>query len=152
MFERILVAVDLIEAPARQVLTKARAVARGEILVTHIVEPQQVQYSVDPTFTGSLTRALEEEAIATAGARLAEICEPFGIPADHQIVVMGRPADAIHELATDHAVDTIVVGSHVRAGIGLLLGSTANAILHNAPANVMVMKTGDHGDHKGDSQ
>lgn len=141
MFDKLLVAVDLVAEPAQQVLTRAMALGADEIHVVHVVEPQYIQYSVDPTFTGSLTRALEEEAINAGHTRLAELCAPFAIPPDHQLTVVGRAADRIHELAESRGVDTIVVGSHARPGLQRLLGSTANAVLHNASVNVMVVRT-----------
>ncbi len=139
MFEKILVAVDLELAPARAVIRHAQALARGELWVAHAVEPQYVQYSIDPTFTGSLTRAMEEDALNAARNRLAEICEPLKIDADHRLVVLGRVADRIHRLARERDVDTIVIGSHGGRGIRRLLGSTANAVLHGAPVNVMTI-------------
>jgi len=141
MFDKLLVALDLVIGPARQVLDRAAALnSKAEIYVTHVVEPQYVQYSVDPTFTGSVTRAMEEDAVAAARGRVAEICEPYNIPEDHQLIIIGRAADRIHELAKDREVDTIVVGSHARPGLQRLLGSTANAVNHGAPVNVMVVR------------
>jgi universal stress protein A len=142
MFDRILVAVDLVPGPARKVLGRALALKNpaGEAWVIHVVEPQYVQYSVDPTFTGSLTRAMEEDALAAARSRLEEICAPFEVPVDRQLVILGRAAERIHEVAVDRAVDTIFVGSHARPGLRRLLGSTANAVLHGASVNVMTIR------------
>ena len=142
MFDRILVAVDLVPGPARAVLRRALELKNpaGEAWVIHVVEPQYVQYSIDPTFTGSLTRAMEADALASARTRLEEICTPFELPGDHQLVVLGRASERIHEVAADRAVDTIFVGSHARPGLQRLLGSTANAVLHGAPVNVMTIR------------
>lgn len=141
MFDKVLVAVDLELEPARDLLSRAVELSSGELWVTHVVEPQYVQYSIDPTFTGSLTRAMEEDAVRATQARLAEICEPFGIPEDRQLVRLGRAADGIHALAEEFGVDTIIIGSHARTGLGRLLGSTANAVLHGAPVNVMTIRS-----------
>lgn len=142
MFDKLLVAIDLVAESANCVLTRAEELAGegGEIFAIHIVEPQYVQYSIDPTFTGSLTRAMEEDAINAARGRLQELCAPYGIDEDHQLVTIGRAADKIHQLATDRGVDSIVIGSHARPGLRRLLGSTANAVLHAAPVNVMVIR------------
>lgn len=146
MFEKILVPVELGLEGARNVLRRASALSHGELWAVHVVEPQYIQYSIDPTFSGSLTRAMENDAIAAARERLAEICGPLNIPQDHQLVALGRPADQIHELAREYAVDTIIMGSHERSGIQRLLGSTANAVLHDSPVNVLTIRT-----HGGDS-
>ena len=61
MFTKVLAAIDLSGPSAEFVLGKAQTyVATGGALhVVHIIEPQLVQYSFDPTFTGSLTRSLK---------------------------------------------------------------------------------------------
>ena len=146
MFDKVLLAVDLALEPGRKLVERALALQPGEIWVTHVVEPQYIQYSIDPTFTGSLTRAMEDDAIAATRARVAEICAPAGIPDDHQIVRVGRAADTIHELADDMGVDTIIIGSHARKGLGRLLGSTANAVLHDAKVNVMTIRLNGDGE------
>ena len=140
MFDKILVAIDLEQEGASAVLDKAQALCKGELWVIHSVEPQYVQYSIDPTFTGSLTRSMEEDAIKAARALLAEVCSGRGIDDDHQLVSIGRAADQIHTAATELGVDAIVMGSHARTGLGRLLGSTANAVLHGSPVNVMTVR------------
>ncbi|MDA1076155.1 MAG: universal stress protein, partial [Proteobacteria bacterium] len=34
----------------------------------------------------------------------------------------------------------IIIGSHARKGLGLLLGSTANGVLHRAKMNVLTVR------------
>ncbi len=140
MFDKILVAIDMDQEGAAAVLDKAQALSSGELWVVHVVEPQYVQYSIDPTFTGSLTRSMEEDAIKAARSRLREVCAGRNIDEDHQLVPMGRAADQIHAAASEKGVDTILIGSHARTGIGRLLGSTANAVLHGSPVNVMTVR------------
>ena len=146
MYRKALVAIELGSEPARQVLERASAFARDSLAgpealwVVHVVEPQYVQYSFDPTFTGSLTRALEDEAIAAAARRVAELCEPFRIPEPRQTVVLGRPAERIHALARSGGFDLVIVGSHGHEGLRAILGSTATATLHPAPVDVMTVR------------
>ena len=142
MFDKILVAVDLSLTEAQAVLRRAIELrsSTSEIWAVHVVEPQYVQYSIDPTFTGRLTHAMEEQAASAARDRLTEICAPFDIPEDHQLIELGRAADRIHELALERRVDCIIVGSHAHSGLARLLGSTANAVLHGAPVNVMTVR------------
>ncbi|MFS9629926.1 universal stress protein [Klebsiella pneumoniae] len=52
----------------------------------------------------------------------------------------GQPRQEIHHLAKEKACDLIVVGSHGRHGLALLLGSTANDVLHGAPCDVLAVK------------
>ena len=143
MFDKILAAIDLDQEGANVVLDRARSLCKGELWVIHAVEPQYVQYSIDPTFTGSLTRSMEEDAIKAARSRLAEVCAGRDIDADHQLVPLGRPADQIHAAAVEHGIDTILIGSHARKGLSRLLGSTANAVLHGSPVNVMTIRVSE---------
>ena len=122
MFDKILVAMDLDPEGAQLLLERAASLGSGEIWAIHVVEPQFVQYSIDPTFTGSLTRAMEEDAISAARHRMAEVCSSTGIPRERQLVTIGRAADRIHEAAEAEGVDTILIGSHARKGIRRLLG------------------------------
>lgn len=142
MYRNVLAAVDLTEEAADPVLRHARAYLSetGTLYAVHVVEPQYVQYSFDPTFKGTLTASLEEGALNVAAQRLAELCEPHGIDADHRFAVLGRAADKIHELAEQQGCDLIVIGSHGQQGLRRLLGSTANAVLHGAPVDVATVR------------
>lgn len=142
MFTTVLAGVDLAAQPAKFVLEKAASYVAtgGKLHVIHVVEPQYVQYSFDPTFTGSLTRDLEESALQSAADQLAEVCAGAGIPPEQQHVMIGRAADKIHSKAEALQADIIVVGSHARHGWRRLLGSTASAVLHSAPTDVIVAR------------
>jgi universal stress protein A len=142
MFSTVLAAIDLGAVPAHFVLEKALSYVAtgGKLHVLHVVEPQFVQYSFDPTFTGSLTRDLENSAKEAAAKQLAEVCRDFAIPEDQQHVLLGRPADKIHQLCESLNADIIVIGSHAQDGWRRLLGSTANSVLHGAPTDVIVAR------------
>lgn len=148
MYKNIIVAIDLLEDPAHQVLSSALAFGEddAQFTVVHVVEPQYVQYSFDPTFTGSLTRELEQQALETAAGRVAELCASLEIAPEEQQVVLGRAADQIHDIAKHRAADLIVIGSHGRHGWRRLLGSTANAVLHGAPVDVAVIRISESKD------
>ncbi len=138
MYNNVLAAIDLTEGPARKVLENLKSVADEDarLRVLHVVEPQYVQYSFDPTFTGSMIRSLEAEAIASAERRVYELAEPFGIDESDLHVVMGRSAAEIRDFARSHQCDVIVMGTHGRHGWQRLLGSTANSVLHDTPVDV----------------
>ena len=51
-----------------------------------------------------------------------------------------QPRHEIQQLAKDQKCDWIVVGSHGRHGLALLLGSTANDVLHGAPCDVLAVR------------
>lgn len=55
----------------------------------------------------------------------------------------GKPAEALIEEAERHSAQMIVVGNVRMRGIGRVLGSVANSIAHNAPCDVLIVKTDD---------
>lgn len=55
----------------------------------------------------------------------------------------GRPAEVLIEEAERHAAQMIVVGNVRMRGIGRVLGSVANSVAHNAPCDVLIVKTDD---------
>lgn len=145
MYKNLLIAIDLEEAAAIQAIETARAVADDDasLHVLHIVEPQYVQYGFDPTFSGTVTRSLEQEALAASTKWVAKLCESLALPADAQTVEFGHPASEIRRQAESRTCDAIVIASHGRHGWQLLLGSTANAVLHGTPTDVVVCRVPD---------
>ncbi|MEN8260749.1 MAG: universal stress protein [Pseudomonadota bacterium] len=83
---------------------------------------------------------LAEELVEAAKKRLAKLGEQFSIPSDRQWVEIGSAKLEIIRIAQQNDVDLIVVGSHGRHGLGLLLGSTADGVLHHATCDVMAVR------------
>jgi len=75
-----------------------------------------------------------------AKRQLAEACAPYKVPPNQQYLERGHAATQILQLAEDKQVDLIVIGSHGRHGWKLLLGSTANAVLHEAKCDVLAVR------------
>jgi len=65
---------------------------------------------------------------------------------DHtELVEIGTPKREIVRVANELDSDLIVIGSHGRHGLQLLLGSTANGVLHLAPCDVLAVRVGNEG-------
>ena len=147
VYKKVLAAIELDETSAHRVLDTAWKIvgSEAEVLALHVVEPQYVQYSFDPTFTGSLVKSLEREAMESAGRRVADLCAGYKVDEDHQVVVLGHAASEIRDYARHNGIDLIVMGTHGRRGWQRLLGSTAAAVLHGAPADVFMCRVGSDG-------
>ena len=89
---------------------------------------------------GAIPDNLEQELLAHAGAALQELASKCGIDEDQQYLERGHAPTQVLRLAEDMDVDLIVVGSHGRHGLRLLLGSTANAVLHGAKCDVLAVR------------
>jgi universal stress protein A len=73
-------------------------------------------------------------------ARLMQIGDRLDIAQTNRWLIWGTPKQEIVRLAEQERIDLIVVGSHGRHGLSLLLCSTANSILHYAGCDVMAIR------------
>jgi universal stress protein A len=65
----------------------------------------------------------------------------FGIPPERVAVLYGRPSAEIQAHAEKIGAELIVVGSHGRHGLSrVMLGSTANGVLHGAKCDVLTVR------------
>ncbi len=86
-------------------------------------------------------RDMEESIVQEITKHVREQVAAFGIAPERVAVRLGRPADEIRLHAETVNADLIVIGSHGRQGLsGVLLGSTANGVLHDAPCDVLTVR------------
>lgn len=137
LYKNLLVALDLTEE-SKEILDKAVAVADGGIInLVHVIEPLAYAYGGDiPMDLSEVQGQLQQQATE----QLAKLGKNAGISADNQFVVIGQPTSEIHRLAEEKNTDLIVVGSHGRQGLALLLGSTANGVLHGVKRDVLAVR------------
>ncbi len=83
---------------------------------------------------------ITEQLLAVARQRLAQIGEKLGIPDNRRWVEVGSPKVEIVRVAELEKVDLIVVGSHSRKGLGILLGSTASSVTLHAKCDVLAVR------------
>jgi len=75
---------------------------------------------------------------------IRERAATFGIDPERVALRIGRPAAEIRAQAEHLKADLIVIGSHGRHGLpSVLLGSTANGVLHGAPCDVLTVRIGE---------
>ena len=100
-------------------------------------------YVVEPLyFTDLDTENIQRVVQKQAEESLANFADRYKIPADNVHLCQGRPQDEIHRLVNDINADLVVVGSHGRHGLSLLLGSTANGVLHGSTCDVLAVRVG----------
>ncbi len=141
-YKTILVAVDL-SNESEKVIERAVEFADGDVsrlYLTHVVEPVAAAYPID-AYAINMTK-LQEEAMAISAQRLAGIADKHGISSDRQLVLAGAAATEIRSKAEELGADLIVIGSHGTSGWKLLLGSTANKVLHGASCDIMTVRVG----------
>ena len=140
-YTHILLAIDLSEESV-EVAQRAHALARsanGRLSIIHVIEPLSLAYGGDIPMDLS---AVQDQIHAQARSHLAEFSTAYDVPEDRQHLIFGRPEAEIHRVADEEGADLIVVGSHGRHGLALLLGSTANGVLHGAGCDVLAVRVG----------
>lgn len=142
-YTKILVAVDLSEESAK-VAQRGHAIANNnsaELHLIHVIEPLSFAYGGDIPMDFS---GIQDEIHQQATQQLKRFAEANGIDEEHRHIILGRPEVEIHATAEELGADLIVVGSHGRYGLALLLGSTANGVLHGAHCDVLAVRVGKH--------
>ena len=144
MFENILVAVD-ISNEADLVVKKAKDLAEkygSNVLLVHVVEPVVVESSYD--LVPVINTDIENSLVDRSKNFLNGIAKKHDIDSTNTLVPIGSTKTEIHQAAKENNTDLIVIGTHGRHGVALLLGSTANAIIHGAPCDVFCVKVPAH--------
>ena len=140
-YNTILLAIDLSDE-AEDVAIKATALAsnnNANLHIIHVIEPLSFAYGGDIPMDFS---GIQDEIQQQAQSQLAAFASSKNIPSDRQHLLIGRPETEIHSLAETLNADLVVVGSHGRHGLALLLGSTANGVLHGASCDVLAVRVG----------
>ncbi len=140
-YQKVLVAIDLSE-DSGLVAQRAIAIARNhgaEVHLIHVIEPLSFAYGGDIPMDFS---GIQDEIHQQANTQLQQFAEAQGIAEPNRHIVLGKPEVEIHATQEELGADLIVVGSHGRHGLGLLMGSTANGVLHGAKCDVLAVRVG----------
>jgi universal stress protein A len=141
-YRNILVAIDF-SPENRHILDRAIDLAgktAARLTLLHVVEYTEFAYSGDLVAPEELV--IDEEMAAKARQQLTDLARELGMSETDTLVEMGTPKREIVRVAEERDVDLIVLGSHGRHGLQLLLGSTANGVLHLAKCDVLAVRVG----------
>ena len=143
VYSHILLAVDftpVTDTVVRQAIELCQAF-KARLSLVHVVEFTQMDLSNDLILPQDLE--IDQELMKHAKQRLEELAESIGIDKSECFVSQGSNRREILRLAKELDTNLIVIGSHGRGGIQRLLGSTANAVLHGAPCDVLAVRIKD---------
>ena len=139
VYTRILVVVDLSEA-SDKVGERARAVAAAcgaDLSLLHVVEYVPVE-PMGETLLPAVQ--IEEELVARARDRLAELAARLGIESAPCVVATGNIKAEIVRVAEEAGADLIVLGSRERHGPSIVVNFTEDTVLHAAPCDVLAVR------------
>lgn len=145
-YRKIAVAIDL-STESNSIVQRAVDVAAsdGEIHLIYVQEPMDSVYMgvvpYGPVFVGM--DEVEENLRSELAQKLDEIGERFQVPAARRHFLNGTPSREIHNFAEQNGMDLIVLGTHGQKGVQLLLGATANSVLHGAACDVLAVRVAE---------
>ncbi|MGR9100526.1 MAG: universal stress protein [Gammaproteobacteria bacterium] len=144
IYQHILLAADYSEH-GEEAAARAKELAgkfQARLSVVHVVDNLPITdaaYGPIIPFDTDLT----EELIAAAKKKLNAIADRLGVSEGGRFLELGSPKLEIIRIAEEENADLIVVGSHGRHGLALLLGSTADSLLHHAKCDVLAVRLKD---------
>ena len=145
IYKNVLVAVDLTQSAERVVKRALPYASEAGVTIRFIHVVDYIPYMgfgegalINPTYT--LPR---EELESNAREPLQKLFSKLDISDPELVIEFGTAATEIVRYAEEQDIDLIVLGSHGRHGVKLLLGSSANAVLHHAPCDVLAVRIED---------
>ena len=142
MYKNILLAVEL-DTSTKFIEEKALTLKKltdAKLTVIHVVAPLPAAYAIGEMGMAVNLQEAKNSLLEDAKGLLKPIADRLTIPMDQVLVIEGHESTEILTYAKENGVDLIVSGSHGKHGIQLLLGSTANAILHGSECDVLAVR------------
>lgn len=145
-YRKVLVAVDL-SNESRIIIRRAVDVVpeNAEVHIVYVQEPMDSVYMgvvpYGPVFVGM--DEVEENLKKELTGKLNTLGEEFGVPENFRHFLNGVPAREIHRFTEEKDIELVVLGTHGQKGVQLLLGSTANSVLHGSTCDVLAVRIGD---------
>ncbi len=142
-YQHVLCATDFSD-DGLKVGERAKEIARrcgARLSLIHVVEDINISMGGGYELLPVLPELPDEALLRESRDLLGELAQRLDVEdAEKWVVNAPSTKEGIIGAARDHGADLIVVGSHGRHGLALLLGSTANAVLHGAPCDVLAVR------------
>ena len=138
--DKIVVATDF-TPEAEKALTYARALAHhfaSKLTLAHVID-LSIAVPLEASFGGPDLDSMRSDGAENMDRALHDL-EINGLKAQGETLEAHNPAEAIVKLSEKIDADLLIVGTHHRRGLSkLLLGSCAEAIIHNASCPVLTI-------------
>ena len=138
MYKKVLFATDFDEIGIHAA-HKAKKIADengAALLLVHVVEP--IPAYAYPGFAGFAE--VEVSIRDQAEKELNALATKLNVDAKNRFIEFGSTKNEVLRVAAEQHVDLIVTGSHGKHGLALLLGSTADSILHGAHCDMLIVR------------
>jgi universal stress protein A len=140
VYRHILLAVDFAPETESAVVRaqQLREQCGARLSLLHVVEYLPMSYSGDLALPDDFD--LERELLDVAGKQMDLLGTRLGVPQADCHIESGATGRTILRIAEEISADLIVLGSHGRHGLAILLGSTARTVLNDAPCDVLAVR------------
>lgn len=138
MYKRVLFATDFDDVGVNAA-RKAKKIADengADLYLVHVIEP--IPAYAYPGFAGFAE--VEVSIREQAEKELNALADSIGVDTKHRLLEFGSVKNEVLKVASECSIDLIVTGSHGKHGLALLLGSTADAILHGAHCDILIVR------------
>jgi universal stress protein A len=138
-YKKLLVLLDLSE-DSEQVAIAGRdmaAYSNASIVVLHVVEFVPVEPLGESLMP---TAQIEDELINRSRERLGTLIARLGLTNATGRVEAGNTKSEILRVAEEEQVDLIVLGSHERHGLAIMVNFTEDTVLHAAHCDVLAVR------------
>jgi len=135
-YRNIIVATDL-DADNQKIMETAQTIAKRYSANLHVINAIPHMTTTAMSYYPNMEHELKVEA----EKQLKVLAQKLSANAQHFKAEIGLPKNVIIDAAKEANAELIVIGSHGRKAIGsAIIGSTANAVLHAAKQDVLVVK------------
>jgi universal stress protein A len=142
-YKHILLAVELEPDSDQFLITRAKELLadyQSELTVLHAIEHNSNYGAAYGVMAGV---DVEDMLLKEATSSMNVIVSDLASSSCKAAIQVGSAKHVILDHAKELGADLIIVGSHGRHGVALLLGSTANAVLHGAHCDVLAVRVPD---------
>ena len=141
-YQRILAAVDLTDEASEVVAAAQRQAGytNAELHLVNVIKPVTHTYAGLDMNASGIVASLDQQLLDQAKEEIHKLANEAGISAERVHIKNGSPAAEIRATAEAIEADLIIMGTHGQHGLGLLLGSTANGVLHGVQCDVLTIR------------
>ncbi|HTP39461.1 MAG TPA: universal stress protein [Steroidobacteraceae bacterium] len=138
-YRRILAVVDL-SGDSAAVAGRAAALARdwgSELRLLHVVEFLPIEPMGDTLVP---VVQIDEQMQSRAQQQLVELGATLGLAPAACVCTTGAAKNEILRYARSYQCDLLVLGSHERHGVSILVNLTEDTLLHAAPCDLLAVR------------
>lgn len=141
LYNKTLVAIDPC-VDSNDLIAKAIAITDdpANITLVHVMEVMCAIPTAPYAPVVIDTSQIESQVKSAAETHLTELLEKHQLKPGNHRILNGSTASTIKQFADENRFDAIVIGSHGRHGLGLLLGSTSTGVIHGCHCDVLVVR------------